>query len=170
MNLDEAQRKSVAQWIEAGARLSEIQNRITAEFGVSLTYMEVRLLVADLKLMPKNFEPRKTVEVGAKPGRPDSATGPALQETPRPPGDEFAPDVEPTPGAGSVAVTVDTAARPGAVVSGNVKFSDGKTAMWHLDQLGRLGTATAEKGYRPSPVDMQKFQAALEQELARLGF
>jgi len=49
MNLDESQRKKVAEWIKQGLKLAEIQNRLVAELGVKMTYMEVRLLVDDLK-------------------------------------------------------------------------------------------------------------------------
>src|SRR5689334_12029302 len=56
MNLDEAQRKKVAAWIAEGLKLSEIQNRLASELDVRLTYMDVRLLVDDLKLTPKDQE------------------------------------------------------------------------------------------------------------------
>src|SRR3974390_262904 len=59
MNLDEAQRKRVTEWIAQGLKLSEIQNRLQSELGLKLTYMEVRLLVDDLKLTPKDVEPVK---------------------------------------------------------------------------------------------------------------
>ena len=45
MNLDEAQRKAVADWIAQGLKLADIQNRLVSEFGLRLTYMEVRMLV-----------------------------------------------------------------------------------------------------------------------------
>jgi hypothetical protein len=35
--------------------------------------------------------------------------------------------------------------------------------------MGRLGVAPEQKGYRPSSEDMREFQAALEQQLARMG-
>ena len=60
MSLDETQRKKVADWIAQGLKLSDIQNRISSEFGIRLTYMDVRLLVDDLKLVPKDAEPPKT--------------------------------------------------------------------------------------------------------------
>ena len=50
MNLDEAQRQKVVEWIGQGLKLSEIQNRLISELGLTLTYMDVRLLVDDLKL------------------------------------------------------------------------------------------------------------------------
>ena len=54
MNLDETQRQRVSAWILQGAKLSEIQNRLLSEFSIKMTYMEVRLLVDDLKLTPKD--------------------------------------------------------------------------------------------------------------------
>ena len=58
---------------------------------------------------------------------------------------------------------------PGAMVSGKVTFSDGVKAAWHLDQAGRLGLAPTQPGYRPSAADLQEFQMALEQQLAKMG-
>ena len=59
MNLDEAQRQKVAEWIAQGLKLADIQNRLISEFHVTMTYMEVRMLVDDLKLTPKDPEPVK---------------------------------------------------------------------------------------------------------------
>jgi hypothetical protein len=65
---------------------------------------------------------------------------------------------------------VDHLAKPGAIVSGQVTFSDGQTADWYLDQTGRLGVAPKVTGYKPTAADVQQFQAALQAELAKLGF
>lgn len=72
--------------------------------------------------------------------------------------------------AGRVAVSVDQLTRPGALVSGKVTFSDGKGAEWYLDQMGRLGLAPREKGYKPTQSDLMEFQAALQEQLAKLGY
>ena len=61
MNLTEEQRQRVSAWILEGAKLSEIQNRLLSEFNLKFTYMEVRFLVDDLKLTPKDPEPPKVV-------------------------------------------------------------------------------------------------------------
>ena len=71
---------------------------------------------------------------------------------------------------GKVSVGVDQIARPGAIVSGKVTFSDGQKAEWYLDQTGRLGVVPAKQGYKPSAADVQEFQIALQQELAKLGY
>jgi hypothetical protein len=68
-----------------------------------------------------------------------------------------------------VSIAVDHLARPGAVVSGKVTFSDGNKADWYIDQTGRLGLVPQQPGYRPPTGDVQQFQAALEGELSKLG-
>jgi hypothetical protein len=159
MNLDEAQRKRVAEWIAEGLKLSDIQSRLVAEFGLRLTYMEVRFLVDDLKLTPKDPEPVKPAPsllqppAGAAPARPAAA-----------------PAAAPKAAGGAVSVSVDELTRPGAVVSGKVTFSDGQMAEWYVDQTGRVGLAPEQPGYRPPAADVQQFQTALDAELRRLGF
>jgi hypothetical protein len=169
MKLDEAQRQQVAAWIAQGLKLSEIQTRISRELGVSLTYMDVRLLVDDLKLTPKDPEPAKpaTPLPGASPLASAAATAKAPRAAAPPKSD---PEPAPEPAAGNVSVSVDQLARPGTVVSGKVTFTDGQKADWYLDQLGRLGLMPAQQGYKPSPADLQDFQLALQDELAKLGF
>jgi hypothetical protein len=172
MNLDEHQKKTVTAWIADGLKLSEIQKRISTEFGLSLTYMDVRLLVDDLRLMPK--DPPPPVEKSPAPGLPSAASSAAPPSGN--PGSRSAPPGT-TPGSSAVpagnakvSITVDAIARAGAVVSGSVSFSDGQAAAWYLDQLGRMGVAPKQTGYKPSPADMQAFQLMLEQELSKLGY
>jgi hypothetical protein len=171
MNLDEAKRKKVAEWIAQGLKLSEIQTRITSEFGITMTYMDVRFLVDDLKLTPKDVEPPKpsvlTSGGTAAPASPPAGRAAAGKAPPSPVAGKPAPTASPT---GGVSVSVDALALPGAVVSGKVTFSDGNTAAWHLNQMGQLGLSPQQAGYRPPAADLQQFQAALEQELAKLGF
>ena len=168
MNLDEAQRSKVAEWIAQGLKLSEIQSRLGTELGLHLTYMEVRLLVDDLKLTPKDPEPAKradTVLAGAV--VPPSAGAPPAPGRPRAAGTKPPP---PGRAPGTVSLSVDQITRPGAVVSGKVTFSDGITASWQIDQMGQLGLIAPQPGYRPPDSDGGPFRAALEQELAKLGF
>jgi len=165
MNLDEAQRKKVAEWIAQGLQLSEIQNRLGSELGLRLTYMEVRLLVDDLKLTPKDVERPKAPQ---SPLAAPSAAGVSSSADSKVPMAKAPEAAEPAP-AGGVSVAVDQLTRPGAVVSGKVTFSDGNRAEWYLDQTGRLGLVPQQPGYRPPPADVQQFQAALETELSKLG-
>jgi hypothetical protein len=161
MTLDDTQRKKVAGWIADGMKLSEIQNRLASELGVRMTYMDVRLLVDDLKLTPKDIEPPKPVAPMAAAAPTPPQKSPAALKV----------DSAPVPenSVSGISLSVDQLARPGAVVSGKVTFSDGKKADWHIDQTGRLGLAPQEAGYRPPTADVQQFQIALEAELSKLG-
>jgi hypothetical protein len=150
MKLDESQKNKVAAWINDGLKLSEIQKRMESELGLRLTYMEVRFLVDDLKLVPKDPEPPKP---------PVAATTPEPALSP----------VPPVSVAGGVSVVLDQIARPGALVSGNVTFSDGQTAAWQLDQTGRLGLTTAQPGYKPTAEDVKAFQLELQNQFAKMG-
>ena len=158
MNLDDSQKMKVSAWIAEGLKLSDIQKRLGTELNLSLTYMDVRLLVDDLKLTPKDVERAKSVE---KSSPPSGVLADATATT----GSATAPAAA----TGGVSVSVDQVARPGSVVSGGVTFSDGKKADWYIDQHGRPGLVPNEAGYRPSPADLQQFQAALEAELTKLG-
>ena len=165
MNVDESQRKKVSEWIGQGLKLSEIQSRLDSELGVRLTYMEVRFLVDDLKLVPKDAEkPKQPQSPLAAPAQPPSGI-PAGKA--KPAAQALEPETAAAPGG--VSVSVDHLAKPGAVVSGKVTFSDGNRAEWYLDQSGRLGLAPQQAGYRPPAGDVQQFQAALEAELSKMG-
>jgi hypothetical protein len=167
MTLDEAQRKKVADWIAQGLKLSEIQNRLISELGLTMTYMEVRMLVDDLKLVPKDVERPKPTS----PLADSSAKGPgAAKSTAVQSGRDMSREAKSSAPAGGVSVAVDQIARPGAVVSGKVTFSDGNRAEWYFDQTGRLALATQQPGYRPPAADLQEFQTALDAELAKIGF
>ena len=158
MNLTEEQRQRVTAWILQGAKLAEVQNRLQSEFGIKLTYMETRFLVDDLKLTPKDPEPPKVPETKT------AEKSPLKTKAVQP--EEMADAL----GGGKVSVSVDQIARPGAIVSGKVTFSDGQKADWYLDQMGRLGVVPAKQGYKPSAADVQQFQASLQEELQRQGF
>jgi hypothetical protein len=163
MNLDEAQKRAVSGWIAEGLKLADIQKRIASEFKLNLTYMEVRFLVDDLKLTPKDVEPPKPATLPpTTPPPPAAGKGPGgLKPAPLP--------GQPPGAAGGVKVTVDSIARPGTLASGKVTFSDGNVADWYLDQTGRLGLMPQQQGYRPSQPDVLAFQTELQDELARLG-
>jgi hypothetical protein len=162
MQLTEAQAQEARRWLEDGMKLSEFQKRLEKDFGLKGTYMEVRLLVDDLRVQLKDPEPPK-------------APAPAPAAAPAPGGGLVDAGGTPTPGAdtggsgGGVSITVDTVTRPGTLTSGTVKFSDGQSAQWYLDQMGRFGMVPPVRGYRPSQEDLQEFQMLLDRELQKLG-
>ena len=160
MNLSDSQKQQVSAWLEQGLKVADVQKRMVAELGVTMTYMEVRFLLDDLRLNPKDPEPPKD-PVPASPIVPPTVSGP----NPLP----AAPSTGAT-AVGALKLSVDALARPGTVVSGKVTFSDGQTADWYLDQMGRMGVAPAQPGYKPSQPDVLEFQELLQMELQKLGF
>jgi hypothetical protein len=54
MSLSPEQKQTVAAWVTAGDSLAIIQKKLSEQFKVSLTYMDVRFLVDDLGLELKN--------------------------------------------------------------------------------------------------------------------
>ena len=164
MTLTEEQKKAVAEWAKEGCSLSEIQRRLAGQFNLTLTYIDVRLLVIELGAAIK--EKPKT-EVPA-----DLKAAPAAGQPP-PDADTEPPDAfEPEPaGLGGVSVEVDRVVRAGAIISGTAVFSDGVKAAWSLDQAGRLALAAAgNKDYRPTQADAQAFQQAVVRELRKHGY
>lgn len=159
MDLSEQQQQVVAGWVAEGASLADVQKRLLEEFQVSMTYMDVRFLVDDLELSLVD-KTEKTPE----PSAPDSST-PAEDPTPQ----HVIDDMDALADR-DVKVEVDRLVRPGAVVSGNVTFSDGVTAEWYIDQMGRLGLNPSQEGYEPAPDDIQTFQKELQAALQKQGF
>ena len=144
MQLSEEQKAAVSRWIQEGASLSEVQKRLEEDFSLRMTYMDLRFLVDDLDLEIR-------------------ADGPKFDE----------PDVNPAQDGGgapgSVTVSIDKVTRPDALVSGSVTFSDGVSAQWHLDQMGRLALNARQPGYKPSGEDLQAFQEKLRQAVEQSG-
>ena len=178
MQLDDQQKKIVAGWIEEGLDLSAIQARLESELNISMTYMDVRFLVGDLELMPKDEEESAEEDdeveeepVGAMPGGPSPedpfpAPDDPMADAPTPAPDE-APDNEmPEPGnGGDVSISVSPVTKPGMMASGSVTFSDGVTCDWYLDQFGRPGLVPPAEGYRPPEADMPVFGQKLQEAL-----
>lgn len=155
IQLTEDQKKMVRQWVAEGAALSDIQKKITGEFKLAATFMDVRFLVLDLGLNIKDKKSSSpTVDLSKPAPAAESANG-ALEDQSSP---------------GSVSVELDRVVKAGAVASGRVRFSDGEAAAWSLDQMGRLALSSGKAGYRPSQDDVQAFQQELARLLQNRGF
>lgn len=154
MTLTPDQSAAVQQWADAGATLNDIQQQLKQDFAVSITYLEARLLMLELKVQIKD-KPKEVPKVE--------------EPAPAPVANEQADDSASAEG-GAVTLTVDELAIPGALASGSVTFTDGKTAGWYLDQSGRLGMRAPEPGYQPPAADIPVFQEKLDQALVAAGF
>ncbi|HKJ90981.1 MAG TPA: hypothetical protein VJ960_07605 [Oceanipulchritudo sp.] len=142
MKLTDEQNAAVAGWLREGASLSEVQKRLESEFEIRMTYMDLRFMVDDLDLEIQSEAPKF---------------------------DDPVPAAVPGGEGGGVSVTLDKVSRPDALVSGQVTFSDGQSAQWHLDQMGRLAMNPKQPGYKPSDTDLQKFQEKLREAVEKSG-
>lgn len=151
------QKRQIAQWVNDGMGLSDIQKKINDDFGVVMTYMDVRFLVDDL-----NLDLVDTVEESNE-KTDETSTVEEAQETPQ-------NDLPEGESGGGVSVELDTVTPPGAMASGSVTFSDGQNKKWTLDQFGRLGLSGGDESYKPSDEDVMEFQKQLDNALRGKGF
>ncbi|MEK9773142.1 MAG: hypothetical protein VW576_06205 [Opitutae bacterium] len=137
------QKLEIAKWVADGMGLSDVQKKINQDFGIVMTYMDVRFLVDDLDLTlvdPEQPAPKK-----------EDADDLTLEE--------------PTASLGGVQVEIDGVTPPGAMASGSVIFSDGESKKWTIDQFGRLAMSGGTPDYKPSDQDVMEFQQQLEKAL-----
>jgi len=155
--LSAEQLAQVEQWAADGANLNQVQDRLKADFGITLTYLDARLLMLDVGVRIKD-RPRDPVPVVAAPLQ-DGAVDENLDNASAEPAAE-----------GALQLTADQVATPGTLISGKVVFTDGQAAAWHLDERGSLGLSGAPKGYQPPPADIPIFQQELDLLMQRAGF
>ena len=151
MNLSDEQKAVISHWVAEGESIAKIQNLLKEHFDLGLTYMDVRFLVDDLGVVYKDsnefIEDTESTELETDQG------------------------TEENNGAGGVIVDVDAVIRPGSLVSGNVRFSDGVALGWQLTSTGQLGLIPGDDPeYRPSNEDLQAFQTQLQEVLKEKGF
>ena len=137
----------VRQLLKEGRSLSQIQDYLRNEKGDSITYMELRLLLAQ---MPDAHLPEKEF---SKPVLPPAAAPGAA-----------APDGSPAP-TGKLSISMDQMPAPGSMLSGYARFSSGAKSHWFLDETGRLGLEPELGSSKPTPADMQEFSAELRRML-----
>lgn len=149
MEISDAQKATITQWIQEGRSLADVQRSLREEFEISMTYMDVRFLVDDLDIAVVEEEEVVEEDADAEPAEAEIV-------------DE---------GDGTVTVDVDAIMRPGSLVSGTVRFSDGVSLGWQLSAAGQLGLIPGDDPeYRPAPEDVQSFQTQLEEVLRKKGF
>ena len=151
MKLSDEQKAVVSQWVSEGKSIANIRNLLKEHFHLGLTYMDVRFLVDDLGVVYKDSN-EIAEEIEDKESKIEAATEENNETV-------------------GVIVDVDAVIRPGSLVSGNVKFSDGVALGWQLTSTGQLGLIPGEDPeYRPSNEDLQAFQTQLQEVLKEKGF
>lgn len=160
MNLSDEQKSVIAERLNDGASIADIQSLITNEFEVAATYMETRFLIDDLNLELKDQEKVSTDLNAPTNSGANSAggSGGILDQS-------GAETEQAAASGGGVTVDIDSIKRPGTALSGSVTFSDGLSAKWYVDPMGRLGLDPDQPDYQPSQEDIETFQMELQTKM-----
>ena len=134
-------RSLVTQLREEGSSLNEILDVLHKEHDVRMTFLELRMLVAEI-------EKSKPVEPAERKRR-------AKED-----------DEEETAGSSlGTQVEVDQIVQPGMQLSGSAKMRSGAKIKWFVDAYSRLSAAVDQGSAQPTQQDMVEFQQALAQKL-----
>ena len=144
----------ISELLNEGISLSDIQKRLASEHNYKTTFLELRLLAAELEDIDWT---KQKADVEAA-----EAAKKAEEEKSK------EKDAEPVDSDGKTVVEVSKLKRPGALANGTVKFASGITADWVLDQMGRLGLEN--NSGEPNEQDIQEFQMELQNVLSKSGY
>ncbi len=157
----------IAGQLNQGVSLSDVQKALSEQFGLRMTYLELRMLAADLKVdwqkqdkAPAAPAPEAESETDTAPQDNDGLDGDVPDDAGIPDEGDGLP-----PTSGKTHVTVSKLARPGASLNGEVTFASGAHGEWFIDGMGRLGLSLAEGSPKPDNNDYREFQIELQKAL-----
>ena len=172
----------IASQLNAGVSLSDVQTKLAQEYGVKMTYFELRMLAMGLAVdWEKQDKPKPAATPAPVVAAPQKA---AADDDDMAVADDFNADdaddteAEPTddddneePGDdeaaadGETKIVLDETPHPGAALSGTAVFASGASGKWALSRNGRLGFEPDEGSKEPDENDWQLFQAELQKTL-----
>ena len=138
-------KRFVAQKLHEGVKLTEIQTMLVDELDCKMTFLELRLLAAELEDVDwSQFDPQEKKAEAEEAAAGDVQAAPAA-------------------GTGETKVEISRLARPGAMMHGTVSFASGASAEWIIDQMGQLGLDKVQG--EPTQEDLKAFQDELRKML-----
>lgn len=159
----------IAQELEKGTSLSDIQNMVNERFNQKMTYMDIRIIASTLDVDWRALDPNAVKKsdaadadnaVGDEQTNDDVADAAGAADA-----EEAGEETEKV--SGSTVVEVSPIARPGMMFSGSVKFASGSTADWYVDSMGRLGVENLV-GEKPDKNDIEQFQIELDKAVRKM--
>ncbi|MBT3285809.1 MAG: hypothetical protein HN849_06880 [Victivallales bacterium] len=140
----------IKEKLDEGLSLSDVQKLLASELDIKMTYLDLRLLAADLEI---NWAKRD--EAKAEEAKSDDDMD--ISKIPEPEDDDGTPKTR---------IEISKLARPGMAISGDVVFLSGAKGEWFLDNQGRLGFNPTEGSAQPTEDDLRDFQQELQQKLS----
>ncbi len=187
MVTDQQRNDFIQKCLSEGMTLSQVQDQLMQQFGLHMTYMELRMLTAELQVdWDKQDARAAATRASILPNEAKAKAAPAPADVPEEKGalpgeEEYPPCPEedaPHPDAadntaapasdvlrGATTVEISKVVRPGASLSGTVKFGSGASGEWYVDAYGRLGFTPDEVSAKPDQQDIQEFQTELQKAL-----
>lgn len=173
MTISDAERdKFIMEQLNAGVSLSDVQKMLDSEYGIKITYFELRMIASTLKIEWENRsskphaaapEPVMAEESAEKPmdEAPEAAEEPEQMDDTEA-GNEACNDDDGMPENDTV-VTLDDVPAAGAAMSGTVKFASGASGKWVMTRMGQLGISELDKdSAQPTQDDIMLFQQELQ--------
>ncbi len=156
----------IRESLNQGMSLSDVQKGLAEQFDIRMTYLELRMIAAELAVDWKKQDkpvPAKKAEVVKEDAAETQEEDLSDEEED---GSDLADGAGDAPAvSGKTKVTVSKLVRPGAAISGDVVFSSGAKGDWYVDNMGRLGFNPAEGSGQPNQNDLREFQKELQKAL-----
>jgi len=172
----------IASQLNAGVSLSDVQTKLAQEYGVKMTYFELRMLAMGLAVdWEKQDKPKPAATPAPVVAAPQEAAADDddmvaaddfnandAEDTEAEPTDDDEdeePDDDEAAADGETKIVLDETPHPGAALSGTAVFASGASGKWALSRNGRLGFEPDEGSKEPDENDWQLFQAELQKTL-----
>ena len=172
----------IASQLNAGVSLSDVQTKLAQEYGVKMTYFELRMLAMGLAVdWEKQDKPKPAATPASVVAAPQEAAADDddmaatddfnandAEDTEAKPTDDDEdeePDDDEAAAEGETKIVLDETPHPGAALSGTAVFASGASGKWALARNGRLGFVPDEGSKEPDENDWQLFQAELQKTL-----
>ena len=167
----------IMEKLNSGMSLSDLQKLLDSEYGMKMTYFELRMIVSGLRIDwdKQEKKQRPVIPTPQAPSPAPKAPAPkkeasldGLAEDSQPLDDEDEEETDDTDDTddGNTVVTIDDSPMPGAVMSGSVKFASGASGKWMMNRMGQLGLASLDEGSeQPTQDDLMLFQQELQSVL-----
>ena len=166
MNTEE-RNQLIIDSINSGMSLSDLQKKLSTEYGENLSYLELRILASELAIdWEKQSKPKKVAPAPPPPPPEPEPAEEAVEEEDFPEEEAEEEDIAEEDNEGHSVVTIDDVPRAQTAMSGSVVFPSGAKASWFMDRFGRLGIADLEEGApQPTQEDFDDFQIEIQKAM-----
>jgi len=160
----------IMEKLNEGMSLSDVQKLLESEYGLRMTYLDLRLLAADLQV---NWEKQDKPKAAEKPAPEPTPVAEVPQEENASAEDASAEDAvgddedkdESDAASGETKVELDESPIQGTMASGTVRFASGASGKWAVMRGGRFAFDPDEGSAEPTEDDFAQFQVELRRKM-----